>query len=196
MKRGELWIVIPKWRKFQHYNDRNPPWIKVYTDLLDNPNYRQLGSFHRALLHDIWLMYAASQCELPASPAYLSQRLGLPTEAEMRNRRKAGDSMATQWRLDGDSMATPESEGGDRPVRLRDLKRLEQAGWIKLSTEPLLADKPKGASSRVLARGTKAKELKDDDVEPLTTSREAVENIDDGESFDFDKINYSPREMP
>ena len=27
------WIVIPNWEKFQHYTDRNPPWVKLYTEL-------------------------------------------------------------------------------------------------------------------------------------------------------------------
>lgn len=53
----ERWIVIPKWDKFQHYHDRNAPWIKNYTDLVHRDEYLELAPTARALLHGIWLLY-------------------------------------------------------------------------------------------------------------------------------------------
>lgn len=72
------WISVRNWRSFQHYDPskRIPPWIKNYTELLDTEEYLGLGFRLRGLLHGIWLEYAASRCQLGASPATLGRRLG------------------------------------------------------------------------------------------------------------------------
>lgn len=155
----ERWIVVCNWNQFQHYKDRNPSWIKNYTELLSDPNYLALGSFHRALLHGVWLLYAAARGEVPASPAYIAKRLGFPTEREARERvtrgQPAGDWLVTDGQLTGDSRVTEDEEAGDRPVRDRDLKRLEQAGFITIGARATLAPRANPASPRALARKEK-----------------------------------------
>ena len=47
---SERWIVIPNWDKFQHYSDRDPVWIKVYTELNSRDEWRQLSYAQRGLL--------------------------------------------------------------------------------------------------------------------------------------------------
>lgn len=64
---NERWIVIPGWDKFQHYKDRNPAWIKVYTELESRDEWRQLTLAERGLLVSIWLEYARSNSPLRAS---------------------------------------------------------------------------------------------------------------------------------
>lgn len=71
------WIIIPGWQdKFQHYRDRTPIWIKVYTELLDREDYLELSFATRAVLHDLWLLYARSRGILRADPKRLSSKLG------------------------------------------------------------------------------------------------------------------------
>lgn len=36
------YLVIPGWRKMQHYKYRWPPWIKLHFSWLDNTNFRSL----------------------------------------------------------------------------------------------------------------------------------------------------------
>jgi hypothetical protein len=73
----ELWIVVRKWNEFQHYRDREPPWIKNYTRLLSDPNYLSLTPHQCAVLHRLWLEYARSGCQLRANTASLSRQLGV-----------------------------------------------------------------------------------------------------------------------
>jgi hypothetical protein len=127
----ELWIVVRNWRRFQHYGKRRPPWIKTYTALLHDHNYRSLSGRHRGLLHGIWLLYAANNERLPASPSKIAGALGLPTEAEARKMRLG--------RLEGDSREILGRFDGDSGVRMRDLKRLEQAGFIDIVASSALA---------------------------------------------------------
>jgi hypothetical protein len=56
-------VRICGWDRFQHYTDRNPPWIKLYNDLLDNRDYRELGPFSKALLIDLWLLASKNRKE-------------------------------------------------------------------------------------------------------------------------------------
>jgi hypothetical protein len=72
------WIVIPNWRRFQHYGDRrDPPWIKNYEALLHNADYLALTGHQRGVLHGLWLEYAASHCQIADSTATVTRQLGV-----------------------------------------------------------------------------------------------------------------------
>jgi hypothetical protein len=73
----ERWIVIPNWDRFQHYRDRNPVWIKTYTELMADDNYLNLTGHCRAILHGLWLEYAISRRQLAHDTAMISRRLNL-----------------------------------------------------------------------------------------------------------------------
>lgn len=78
MARGERrYIVIEDWRKFQHYKDRSPLWIKNYTELMHDDDYLGLTGNRRAILHGLWLEYATSRCRVADDTAVLSRRLAL-----------------------------------------------------------------------------------------------------------------------
>lgn len=74
-------IVIKNWEKFQHYHDRRPPWVKLYTSLLDDLEY--LGMSDRAQLHliKLWLLAARLGHPLPAKPALLAGKIGVKSVA-------------------------------------------------------------------------------------------------------------------
>jgi hypothetical protein len=57
--------VIKGWNKFQHYHARNPPWIKLHNNLLDDYQFHALPVASRALAPMLWLM--ASDHENPRS---------------------------------------------------------------------------------------------------------------------------------
>jgi hypothetical protein len=74
---GEQWIVVRNWDKFQHYKGRRPSWIKVYVELLQDPNYLGLTETQRALLHGLWLMYATSNTRLHHNVRTINSHLNL-----------------------------------------------------------------------------------------------------------------------
>lgn len=50
-------MIYPKnWSEFQHYKDRNPPWIKLHRTLLDDPTFQRLPIASRALAPMLWLL--------------------------------------------------------------------------------------------------------------------------------------------
>jgi hypothetical protein len=49
--------IRPKnWGSFQHYRNRNPPWIKLHKQLLDNYEYQCLPIASKALAPMLWLL--------------------------------------------------------------------------------------------------------------------------------------------
>lgn len=52
---------IKNWSTFQHYKDRNPPWIKLQKSLLDNYEFQSLPVASRALAPMLWLLASEYQ---------------------------------------------------------------------------------------------------------------------------------------
>ena len=53
--------LIPKnWENFQHYRDRNPLWIKLHKNLLDDRKFQSLPVAARALAPMLWLIASES----------------------------------------------------------------------------------------------------------------------------------------
>lgn len=53
--------IVPKnWREFQHYKDRNPPWIRLHRKLLDDKDFHKLPVESRALAPMLWLLASES----------------------------------------------------------------------------------------------------------------------------------------
>lgn len=50
---------VKDWPRFQHYKDRNPPWVKLHKSLLDDPDYHELTPEAAKVLPLLWL--AASE---------------------------------------------------------------------------------------------------------------------------------------
>lgn len=53
--------LTPKgWAEFQHYKDRNPPWIRLHKKLLDNFEFHSLPVASKALAPMLWLLASES----------------------------------------------------------------------------------------------------------------------------------------
>jgi len=47
---------IKDYARFQHFKDRNPPWIKLYRDILDDPDWHDLDAGSAKVLVMLWLI--------------------------------------------------------------------------------------------------------------------------------------------
>jgi len=52
---------IKNWSQFQHFRDRCPPWIKLYRELLDDPDWHKLDGELAKTLVMLWLV-ASEDC--------------------------------------------------------------------------------------------------------------------------------------
>lgn len=48
--------AIKNWKKFQHFKDRRPPWIKLYRDILEDPDWHQLDDKASKVLVMLWIL--------------------------------------------------------------------------------------------------------------------------------------------
>ncbi len=68
--------------KYQHYKDRNPPWIKLYRSILADYDLRQIPIPSRLCFIYCTLLACETDNRIPHDLKYLSERMGLTvTEA-------------------------------------------------------------------------------------------------------------------
>ena len=69
-------IRIRNWEKFQHYKHRNPPWLRIYVELLDNPEFLRMPEVTRWHLIGLWLLAGRMHNRIPADRSFVEARLG------------------------------------------------------------------------------------------------------------------------
>jgi hypothetical protein len=76
-------IAIRNWRKFQHYKDRRPPWVKLHVEILDDYEFGSLPVASRLAGLLLLALAARRDNKLPDNPARLAMQLDM-TPAQMR----------------------------------------------------------------------------------------------------------------
>jgi hypothetical protein len=62
---------IRNWRQFQHYHDRNPPWIKLHYELLSSRDWVSLDDASRVLAVACMLIASRNDGKVPYDPEYV-----------------------------------------------------------------------------------------------------------------------------
>lgn len=58
---------IKNWKRFQHFKDRRPPWIKLYRDLLDDMEWHELDPLAGKHLVMLWLIASENGGVIPGN---------------------------------------------------------------------------------------------------------------------------------
>jgi hypothetical protein len=135
---SDRWIVVPNWDKFQHYKDRDPPWIKLYRDLLHKDEWLDLPLAARGLLTGIWLAYAEWNGRLRVSDLRTVmghtrdthgtlQRLVDAGFVEVRASTRQTDSVATQQTETDTPCGVPAEQTPENPLAARLLREIRDA---------------------------------------------------------------------
>lgn len=66
------YISVKNWGTFQHYKDRNPPWIKLHTSLLDDYGFQRLPGEAKWQLLLLWLVAARQDNRIPDDKEWLA----------------------------------------------------------------------------------------------------------------------------
>jgi hypothetical protein len=78
------YLRVKNWVEFQHYKDRNPPWIKLHRTLLDDYEFSRLQDASKAHLMLIWLFASQRDGLVPDDPKFLKMKLGLEKEPNLK----------------------------------------------------------------------------------------------------------------
>jgi len=135
-------VKIKNWQKFQHFKDRRPPWIKLYRDLLDDPDWHDLDGDDAKGLVMLWLIASENGGGLP-SPRKLSFRLRI-TEAKVIQLLKR----LKHW-LDHDDIELISAEHhDDTPEREGETQDKTEKNLVDLEFEKFKRAYPKRHSSQ------------------------------------------------
>ena len=77
-------IHVRNWEKFQHYKDRQPPWIKLYNQLLTDYEFSCLQDASKAHLIGIWLLASQMNNVMPNDPKWIAQRINATGKIDLK----------------------------------------------------------------------------------------------------------------
>ncbi len=66
------YLKVVNWGRFQQYKDRNPPWIKLHTSLLDDYEFQRLPGDAKWQLLLLWLIAARQDNRIPDDREWLA----------------------------------------------------------------------------------------------------------------------------
>jgi hypothetical protein len=74
---------VRNWDKFQHYKNRNPPWIKLHTALLENYEFASLQDASKLLAMCIWMLAARSDNKMPVDAEWIRNKCNLKSKVDL-----------------------------------------------------------------------------------------------------------------
>lgn len=70
------YLAVKHFDTFQHYRDRNPPWIKLYARLLTDLSFLEIPEAAQAQLVKLWILASQMGNPLPNNPRLLAGKIG------------------------------------------------------------------------------------------------------------------------
>lgn len=109
------YLQCANWSEFQHYKDRDPPWIKLHRKLLGNYAWAKLPDVAKAHVVGLWLIAARHDNKIPADPVWIGRQMGANDPVDIERLVESGflepwdASKAAGKREDWPSRYIPES---------------------------------------------------------------------------------------
>ena len=75
---------VKNWNEFQHYKDRNPPWIKLHNHLLDDYEFECLGDAAKGHLLCIWMLASRTKNEMPFDEKWITKKIGASSKVNLQ----------------------------------------------------------------------------------------------------------------
>lgn len=112
------YFTVKNLAKFQHYKDRNPPWIKLYTKLIDDYEFNELPSATQRDLMMIWLLVSKEpERRMPYNPVWVAQKIHARNPVDLDALSDAGfiipdsEALAPMPPKDASNLASEEASG-------------------------------------------------------------------------------------
>ena len=77
------YLKVKNWEKFQHYKDRDPPWIKLERKLLRDYEFGCLQDASKLHLMLIWLLASQLENKIPNDAAWIAKQIGVSGKVEL-----------------------------------------------------------------------------------------------------------------
>jgi 5-methylcytosine-specific restriction endonuclease McrA len=70
------YVQVKDFDRFQHYKDRDPPWIKLYVRILQDYAFGTLPDAQKAHLMLIWVLASRMDNKIPKDPVFVKNQIG------------------------------------------------------------------------------------------------------------------------
>jgi hypothetical protein len=77
------YVQVKDFDRFQHYKDRDPPWIKLYVRILEDYAFAVLPDVHKAHLVLLWVLASKMDNKIPKDPKFVSDKLCAKTPVDL-----------------------------------------------------------------------------------------------------------------
>ena len=67
------YLKIKNWEKYQHYKDRNPPWIKLHYELMTSADWVMLADASKLLAVVCMMIASRNDGKVPNDPKYIKR---------------------------------------------------------------------------------------------------------------------------
>ena len=81
---------IPNWEEYQHYKDRDPPWIKLHTKILESYELSLLPDAAKAHLMLIWLLASRLNNRIPLDADWIGKQISANEPVDLELLAEAG----------------------------------------------------------------------------------------------------------
>jgi len=88
-------LSIKNFGKYQHYKNRNPPWIRLYYAILDDPSFTALDEVQQSRLMKLFLIASKQNNEILDDPYYLAKMMRVVEPVDITPLIKAGFLLAS-----------------------------------------------------------------------------------------------------
>jgi len=78
------YFSVKKWEEFQHYKDRNPPWIKLHNQLLDNYEFENLADATKGHLLCIWMLASRTNNKIVYDNSWVKRKIGANSQVDLK----------------------------------------------------------------------------------------------------------------
>lgn len=162
------YLKVKNWTKFQHYKDRQPPWIKLHRSFFDDYEVSCLQDASKLHLILIWLFAAQNDGKIPEDANFLQKKLGLSKPPDLEPLIINGFLIREQV----DSNVLADGLQSDSNLHLE--KRREETEKSARAFEAFYAAYPKRVAKPDARKAWTALSLQNGDVEKLMTALEAA----------------------
>lgn len=134
---------IRNWKKFQHYKDRNPPWIKLHESVLASADWVMLDNDGRVLAIACMLVAAKNDNQIDTSEAgraYMQRVAYLPSLPDFKPLIQCGFLVACEPEMQADASTCKQMLADARPEERR--AETEQSKTKKKNNATTTVSKP------------------------------------------------------
>ena len=71
------YLKVKNWSEFQHYKDRDPPWIKLHRRLLTDYEFSCLQDASKLHLMLLWLLASQLDNKIPTDAGWIARQIGV-----------------------------------------------------------------------------------------------------------------------